>query len=436
MAAARRVTGRVVVYGVAYGPDHCPTVTGVSAEHMTDPSADVRAWLDGRADEMATLLEALVRIPTENPPGRELARCAGVLRDAMARLGFSPELIELAPTGTLEAPTIVRGAVGSGDALLYYHGHFDVVPAQSPSQFESERRDGKIIGRGSADMKGGLVSMLYGAAAAKELGLLDGRTIVFHFVCDEETGSTAGSGYLREAELIDPEAVAMLTAEPTGGVIWHACRGAITLRVRTYGREAHVGYVHQGINAFEHMIRIAQPLTTLAHELLEKRTSFPVESEEAGGSMLVVGGQAGAGAAFNSVPGAAWFSIDRRFNPEEELDRELERLIDMVTEAAGAAGAEVDIDVLQQQPSGSTEQAHPAAQTLAQCIDAVEGAAPTFQLCPGVLDTRWYSQLGIPAFAYGGGRLEISHGPDEEIEEAAMRSCAAVYALFAAQIAR
>ena len=80
-------------------------------------------------------------------------------------------------------------------------------------------------------MKGGLVSMFYGAAAARELGLLDGRRIVLHLVCDEETGSTAGSGYLREAGLIDPGAAAMLIAEPTGGVIWHAWRGAITLRV-------------------------------------------------------------------------------------------------------------------------------------------------------------------------------------------------------------
>jgi hypothetical protein len=50
---------------------------------------------------------------------------------------------------------------------------------------------------------------------------------------------------------------------------------------------------------------------------------------------------------------------------------------------------------------------------------------------PGVLDTRWYSGLGIPAFAYGGGRLDVSHGPAEYIDEAAMRRCAAVYALFA-----
>ena len=53
---------------------------------MTDCSTEVQAWLDDQAEEMAALLDALVRIPTENPPGRELGRCAGVLRDAMERL--------------------------------------------------------------------------------------------------------------------------------------------------------------------------------------------------------------------------------------------------------------------------------------------------------------------------------------------------------------
>jgi succinyl-diaminopimelate desuccinylase len=394
----------------------------------------VQAWLDERAEEMAALVDALVRIPTENPPGRELGLCAGVLRDAMERLGFSPELIELAPAGSLEAPAIVRGGAGTGSEIVYYHGHFDVVPAQSAAQFEPERHDGRIVGRGTADMKGGLVSMLYGAAAARELGLLDGRRIVFHFVCDEETGSTTGSGHLREADLIDPGAVAMLTAEPTGGVIWHACRGAITLRVQISGREAHVGYVHEGVNAFEHMIRIAEPLAALSHRLLGERTSFPVESDEAAGSMLVVGGQAGTGAGFNVVPGTAWFSVDRRFNPEEDLDEELARLTGMINEAAEAAGAQVEIEVLQAQPSGSSHEDHPAAQTLAGCVEAVEGAGAPFQLCPGVLETRWYSQLGIPAFAYGGGRLDVSHGPNEYIEEAAMRRCAAVYALFAGHV--
>src|SRR5829696_1982042 len=395
---------------------------------------DVEAWLGDRAEEMAALVDALVRVPTENPPGRELGRCAGLLSEAMERLGCAPELIRLAPAGTLEDPAIVRGQLGTGSGLVYFHGHFDVVPAQSPSQFEPRRAEGRITGRGTADMKGGLVSMLYGAAAARELGLLGDRRIVLHFVCDEETGSTAGSGHLRAEGLIDPSALAMLTAEPTGGVIWHAWRGAITLRVRTIGREAHVGYVHEGDNAFEHMIRIAVPLTSLSHELLEKRTGFPTDSDDAAGSMLVVGGQAGAGAGFNVVPGSAWFSIDRRFNPEEQLDEELARLTGMIHEAAAAAGAQVEIDVLQAQPSGGTDEGHPAAQALAHCVALVEGSAAAFRLCPGVLDTRWYSQVGVPAFAYGGGRLDVSHGPDEYIDEAAMRRCAAVYALFAARV--
>jgi len=376
--------------------------------------SEVQAWLDSRADEMAALLEALVRVPTENPPGRELVRCADLLGRALDRLGFAPELIE--------GGAIVRGSVGDGAALVYFHGHFDVVPAQSPAQFEPARRDGRIVGRGTADMKGGLVSMLYGAAAARELGLLDGRRIVFHLVCDEETGSTAGSGHLRAAGLIDAAAAAMLTAEPTGGVIWHAARGAITLRVRTAGREAHVGYVHEGVNAFEHMIRVAEPLTRLSHDLLARS------------SMLVVGGQAGAGAGFNVVPGSAWFSVDRRFNPDEDLDEELARLTGMIEDAAAAAGAEVDVEVLQAQPASSGDPHHPAARTLAGCVEAVEGAPAELQLCPGVLDTRWYSQLGVPAFAYGGGRLDVSHGPNEYIDEAAMRRCAAVYALFAGEI--
>jgi acetylornithine deacetylase/succinyl-diaminopimelate desuccinylase-like protein len=140
--------------------------------------------------------------------------------------------------------------------------------------------------------------------------------------------------------------------------------------------------------------------------------------------MLVVGGQAGASAGFNVVPGSAWFSIDRRFNPEEDLDEELARLTGTIDEAAEAIGAKVEIEVMQAQPSGSSSQDHPAARTLAPCVEAVERAGATFQLCPGVLETRWYSELGIPAFAYGGGRLDVSHGPDEYIEEVAMRRCA------------
>jgi acetylornithine deacetylase/succinyl-diaminopimelate desuccinylase-like protein len=370
--------------------------------HIND---DLASWLDARADEMAELVMALVAVDTENPPGRGLRECGALLRDAMARLDLAPELVELG-----DDACIVRGEVGTGSRLVYFHGHFDVVPAQSRSQFEPRRADGRIVGRGTADMKGGLVSMLYGAAAARELGLLDDTRIVLHCVCDEETGSAVGSGYLREAGLIDPSAVAMLTPEPTGGVVWNGCRGAITMRISFTGREAHVGYADTGENAFEKLVKAAAPLTELAHELFARD------------SMLIVGGTSGSGANFNVVPGEAWFSVDRRFNPDEDLDAEIERIAERV-------GPDARVEVLQRAPSASTDPA--LARPLARLITEIEGAAPVIELCPGVLETRWYAQLGIPAFAYGAGRLDVSHGPDEYIDEAAMRRCAAVYARYA-----
>ena len=144
--------------------------------------------------------------------------------------------------------------------------------------------------------------MLYGAAAARELGLLGDGRIVLHLVCDEETGSVAGSGHLRAAGLIDAGARRMLTPEPTGGVVWHASRGAITLRVAVAGRAAHVGQAHLGVNAFEQMVRIAEPLATLAQELLARRTAYPLEDDAARGSMLVVGGASAAARTSTSCP--------------------------------------------------------------------------------------------------------------------------------------
>ncbi len=343
-------------------------------------AVEIQEWLDSRADEMADLVVRLVAVNTENPPGRGLGACAAVLSEAMRRLGVATEVHEIENGGALEAPCIVRGTVGDGERVVYFHGHFDVVPAQSPTQFEPRRENGRITGRGTADMKGGLVSMLYGAVAARDLGLLGDARIVLHFVCDEETGSTVGSGHLRAAEMIDPSAIAMVTAEPTGGVVWHACRGAITMRVSVRGKEAHVGLAHQGVNAFEHLIRVAAPVVRFAAEVRTERTAFTAESEEAQGSMMVVGGGLGAGVNFNVVPGAAWFSVDWRFNPEKSLEAEMIRLTDTIHQAAEAAGADIQIDVLQQQPSGSTEPTHPQAAKLATAIAAVEGRDQRYEL--------------------------------------------------------
>jgi succinyl-diaminopimelate desuccinylase len=402
---------------------------------MRNHAAQVRAWLEPRADEMAELLVKLVAVDSENPPGRALGRCAWVLRTAMEDLGLDPEILEIAdPSGELEDPCIVRGTAGDGDKLVYFHGHFDVVPAQDRKQFTAERRDGRIIGRGTADMKGGIVSMLYGAAAAKELGLLGDGRIVLHLVCDEETGSVVGAGHLRQAGLIDPRALAMVTGEPSGGSIWNAARGAVSLRVEIQGREAHVGQANLGVNAFLHMLHVARPVEAYAAEMAQRHTSFPMDAGDAPGSMLVVGGLSGGGSNFNVVPGSAYFTVDGRYNPEEDLEGELKRLTDIIDESAREIGAKVSVEVTQLQPSASPDRTHPAAATLGRVVSEVEGTPARFEMCAGILETRWYAQLGIPAFGYGAGRLDVSHGPNEYVDEAAMRRTAAVYALYAGEM--
>jgi succinyl-diaminopimelate desuccinylase len=383
---------------------------------------NVLDWLALRADEMAELLVRLVACETENPPGRGLAECADVLCEAMHRLGLRPEVLELAPTGTLTEPRIVRGAAGEAAPVVYFHGHFDVVPAQDRAQFRAVRRGGTITGRGTADMKGGIVSMLYGAAAARELGLLERGRIVIHLVCDEETGSSIGSGQLRERHLIDPNALAMLTAEQSGEVIWNAANGALSLRVDVHGRSAHVGQAGEGVNSFLHMLKVAEQLDAYAQEMSER------------GSMIVVGGRSGGGSNFNVVPELTWFTVDGRFNPDVDLDVELARITALVTDAARAEGAEVSVELTQLAPPADTSASHSAATLLANCVADVTGHPAGFELCAGCLDTRWYAQLGIPSFGFGPGRFEVSHGPHEYVDEAAMRRVAAVYARYAGQL--
>jgi acetylornithine deacetylase/succinyl-diaminopimelate desuccinylase-like protein len=395
--------------------------------------SSVERWIEGRADEMAALLVHLVSIPSENPPGRSLRTSAQALAEAAEGLGLAAEVMDVPPVADLERPAVVRVTAGEGEQTVYFHGHFDVVPAQSSDQFNPVRADGRITGRGTADMKGGLVSMLYAAAAAHELKLLGDGQVVLHFVCDEETGSVGGSGYLQAQELIDPAALAMVTAEPTGGDVWHASRGAITMRVTVAGREAHVGQAHRGDNAYVRMARIAEPLGELAQRLLERRTAFPLDDPDGGGSMLVVGGAAGAGTSFNVVPGSAWFAVDRRFNPEEDLDEELALLTETIENAAADAGSHVTIEVLQAQPSANTDPTGPVAEALTRSI-TLAGVAPRMLMCPGVLDIRWYAQLGIPAFAHGPGRLDVSHGPQEFVDEHAVQRAAVAYALFAGDL--
>src|SRR6266850_4082667 len=216
---------------------------------------ELLAWLRQRENEMAALLAELVAVPTENLPGKNYGVCADLLERRLKRIGLDCERLEVGASNSSGGgnPACLIASHGSGKGVLYFHGHYDVVPAQSHEQFQPLRKEHFLFGRGSCDMKGGIVAMLYAILALKETGAeLNGR-IGLTLVPNEETGGQGGSAWLAHQGLLGRNGVGMLLAEPTSGVIWNANRGAITLRVQVFGKSAHVGLQQQGENAFERM---------------------------------------------------------------------------------------------------------------------------------------------------------------------------------------
>src|SRR5262245_22595977 len=210
--------------------------------------------LESHKNSLLSFCQDLVRIASENPPGNHYRECAERLHQELDRLGIEHQVLET--PGYHDRPRYnVLGFHGEGQRTLYFHGHYDVVPAQGPEQFNPIVRNGRLYGRGSTDMKAGLAAMIYATHLLKELQTpLQGR-IGLCLVANEETGGRGGSAYLDQIGVLGQDAIAMLTPEPTSGVIWNANRGAITLRVTIKGRPAHVGLQHQGTNAFERMLQ-------------------------------------------------------------------------------------------------------------------------------------------------------------------------------------
>ncbi len=404
------------------------------ADKGTAQAGAILAWLRQREGEMAALLAELVAIPTENPPGKNYRVCADLLEIRMSEFGLDCE--RRAPGDSKAeadgAPVCLQASYGRGERALYFHGHYDVVPAQSAEQFQPVRKEHFLFGRGSCDMKGGIVAMLYAIRALKEIGAeLNGR-IVVRLVPNEETGGAGGSAWLAREGLLGRNGLGMLLAEPTSGVIWNANRGAISLRVQVFGKSAHVGLQHQGVNAFERMHRVVARLQALKHEVEQRTSHAKIGAEQARNSILMLGGQSGGGSNFNVVPENCWFTIDRRINPEEDLATEKAKLID-VLESCKREEIPLEWEILQQGNSASCDEGSALGQALARSIGTVTGDAPRFELCPGLLEIRFYATQGIPAYAYGPGLLSVAHGPNEYVDLRNVIESAAIYALAAIQ---
>jgi len=384
-----------------------------------------------RAKEIVSFASDLVAIPTENPPGAAYDECVQRICAELDSLAIDYEVVETGDDET--GRQAILATVGDRGPLLYLHGHYDVVPGFNRAQFDPRVEDGRLVGRGASDMKGGLAAIVHAARPAAEAGTRIGLVIV----PDEESGGRLGAERLAGLGRLDRGAAGAIVAEPTWGTIWHACRGAFTVRVRVRGRAAHVGLHYEGVNAFAAAVDVALALREFEQVLRGRRSAleFSSSSRRAGESIMLVGGDSGGGTNFNIVPEEFSFTVDRRPNADENYDEAKRELLALLA-SPRERGVDLDWQVLQDAPSAVTSAGGDFVQSVAGAVTAITGAMPTVTCCPGVLEIRVYDQLEIPAVAFGPGVIERMHGPDEDVPIANLVDAAAIYVEVAGALAK
>ena len=195
-------------------------------------------------------------------------------------------------------PQLVARFRGSGGGrTLLLNGHVDVVEVEpradwtQPDPFTAEIRDGRLYGRGSCDMKGGVASMVMAACVLAELGVPLAGDLIVNTVTEEES---TGAGGLYAARTLKADAA--IVPEPSGLVVWVACRGSLLPRITVRGRAGHAG-IHQlppelggAVNAIEKMAIVLEAVRRLRDHWAQ-RPSHPYLSAGDCVPTIVAGGE-------------------------------------------------------------------------------------------------------------------------------------------------
>jgi succinyl-diaminopimelate desuccinylase len=390
--------------------------------------------VDDCRQEMIEALQRWVRIATVNPPGERYEEFIGEFDDWLRSLGYETEVIsvpeerldELSPLGNRSPrPNLVARLAGPAGAGLRVHlnGHYDVVPAANDwtkDPWGGELIDDKVYGRGSADMKGGLVAQVFAVEALRRAGIEWTGQVTHSIVADEETvgNMNAGTGFLVEQGVINADNTdAVIITEPFGldGIgVGH--KGAIWGEFTFKGKQTHGSTPHLGVNAVELLARfLARVETELQPELRTREvTDIPVTPPEAVQSTMSFDTISG-GVATNVVPDRCSVTFNRRFVTSETLEGVRGELLSILDEMQGE-DPRIDYEYRESYATEPTQigDDQPLVQIARRAIIEM-GRTPRTTISAGSHDQRFFVRnAGITnAILYGPGPIGISHQSDE-----------------------
>lgn len=401
------------------------------------------AYIDRNTAGLLRRLRKLIGISTVNPPGENYDLITAGLTRELAELGLKAQRFPI-PTAWLKRslPAVQHAfprfnvlgklAVRGAKQSLHFNAHYDVVPVSGKwkhgSAFSGAVEKGWMYGRGAADMKGSIASLLMALEAMQATGTTPQLNIEVSFTADEETDSALGTGWLVRHAPIKPDyAVVMEGGE--GPTVCCGHNGVVWLEVTVHGKPAHGSMPERGINALEKMAALVLGLEGHKRELARRKFKTPE------GKTMVptinVGGVfgCGEGAKINTVPATATFTIDRRVLAiEDHAAAEKELRAALAAAAKKIPAGRISVMKISENFACFTPPEHPFFEAMAETVARVRRAPAKFNISTGFNDMHFFaSELKIPTLGYGPGGVDY-HGVDERAKVKELIASAKIYA--------
>jgi succinyl-diaminopimelate desuccinylase len=355
-------------------------------------------------EEKIKILADLIAIKSVNENEIEVANYLKVL---FSKHGIASKIIPVT-----ETRVNLVAEIGSGSPVIGISGHLDVVSAGDENEWSSDpfaltERDGKLYGRGTNDMKAGLLNLALTLIELKENNELQNGTVRFMATTGEEVGAAGSKKLYAEGYMDDVDC--LFVAEPSHDTIIYSHKGSLNLRITSRGEAAHSSMPENGYNAIN-------PLMAYLLEL-DDRLNQDSRRNEVLGELVMSTTIFNAGDQVNSIPAKAVAEINVRTIPEFDND-EVVALFKETAEKYNAAGSGIEVEVTMSLPSVFTNGQSKMVEWTKELGKKHLGFEIKQAGSPGVTDASNLlrdKDEDFPFMMFGPGETKMAHKVDEYV---------------------